>query len=351
MAGMVAGVPGQGGATWAALQYALGLRRLGHRVRLVEQVNGRPAASRFAAIARRYGLQGSAIDGRVGAAGDDLRADLLLNLSGSLTDESVLEGAERRVYVDLDPAFTQLWHAAEGLDLGLDRHHSFVTVGGAVGTPGCAIPDCGRRWIATPQPVVLEHWPWAERTCHHSATTVGHWRGYGSIQYRGVHYGQRAHSMRRILTLPSLTTTPLAPALAIDPDERDDLAALRRHGWHLLDPAAVARTPSAYRTFVRGSWAELGIAKLGYVESRCGWFSDRSVCYLASGRPVVAQDTGFGDWLPVGKGLLSYTTAEEAAAALDQVRADYSSHRRAARRLAEDVFDSDRVLGRLLECV
>ena len=89
----------------------------------------------------------------------------------------------------------------------------------------------------------------------------------------------------------------------------------------------------------------------GYVASRCGWFSDRSVCYLASGRPVVAQDTGFGDWLPVGKGLLSYTTAEEAAAALDQVRADYSSHRRAARRLAEDVFDSDRVLGRLLECV
>ena len=138
-------------------------------------------------------------------------------------------------------------------------------------------------------------------------------------------------------------------ALGIDPGETDDLAALHAGGWLLLDPATVAATPWAYADFVRRSWAEIGIAKSGYVEARCGWFSDRSACYLASGRPVVALDTGFGDHLPTDAGLLAFRTAPEAAAAVEQLRADYPRHRRAARELAEAHFDSDRVLTRLLE--
>jgi len=138
------------------------------------------------------------------------------------------------------------------------------------------------------------------------------------------------------------------PALSIDPAEVKDLAALAANGWRLLDPARVAASPTEYRSFVEGSLAEIGIAKSGYVVSRCGWFSDRSACYLASGRPVLAQETGFSDYLPCGEGLLGYETVEQAAAGADAIAADYPRHARAARAIAERYFDSDRVLDHLL---
>jgi glycosyltransferase involved in cell wall biosynthesis len=141
------------------------------------------------------------------------------------------------------------------------------------------------------------------------------------------------------------------PALAIDPGDRADLDALRDNGWLLLDPSRVARTPADYNEFVRGSKGELGVAKSGYVISRCGWFSDRSACYLASGRPVVAQDTGFAGAVPTGEGLLVFSTVEEAAVAIEDVRHDYARHARAAREIAAEHLDSDRVLARLLECL
>jgi hypothetical protein len=360
VSGMLAGVPRQGGATWAVLQYVLGLRRLGHDVVLVEPVARfeETAVAYFHAVVRGFGLQDVAAlldaEGRtVGLTRRRLSegADLLLNISGMLADEDLLARAGLRVFVDLDPAFTQLWCEAEGIDPGFDRHDRFVTVGQAIGRPGCAVPTCGRTWIGTPQPVVLAGWPVAGRVVHDAATTVGHWRAYGSIVHRGVHYGQKAHSMRALLRLTDRAPRDLLLALGIHPGERTDLEALRRHRWRLVDPDRVAGTPGAYRAFVQGSWAELGVAKQGYVASRCGWFSDRSVCYLASGRPVVAQDTGFTDWLPTGEGLLAFSTVEDAAAALEDVQGNYSRHRRAARMLAEDVFDSDRVLERLLACL
>jgi hypothetical protein len=256
-----------------------------------------------------------------------------------------------RIYVDLDPAFTQLWFEAEGIDPGFDRHDRFVTVGAALGTPACSVPTCGRTWITTPQPIVLDYWPIAENLTHEAATTIGHWRGYGSIVHDGVHYGQRAHSMRQFLGLAQQTGREYLLALAIDPGELADLEAFDSHGWDLIDPDTVAGTPDDYRAFVQGSWAEFGVAKLGYVVSRCGWFSDRSICYLASGRPVVAQDTGFPSWLPTGDGLFAYSTTDEAAAAFDEIERDYAHHRHAARELAETVFASDRVLTELLECL
>ena len=232
-----------------------------------------------------------------------------------------------------------------------DRHDRFVTVGRSIGQTTCPIPDCDRTWLTIPQPIVLDHWPYASRVQHRAATSVGHWRSYGSLVYDGIHYGQRAHAVRELIQLPELSNIQVLLALGIDPGEQNDLAALRRYRWQLTDPAQVASTPSAYRNFVQGSLLELGIAKQGYVASNSGWFSDRSVCYLASGRPVVAQDTGFSSWLPTGTGLLSFRNADEAASALDEVAGDYERHRRAARKLAEDVFDSDRVLGELLECL
>jgi hypothetical protein len=182
-------------------------------------------------------------------------------------------------------------------------------------------------------------------------TSVGNWRGYGSIQAGGIHYGQRAHSVRELIDLPGRIGEPLLLALAVHPDESRDVAALLEHGWNLVDPALVAGTPETYRQFVSGSRAELGIAKSGYVQSRCAWFSDRSCCYLASGRPVLAQETGFSDFLPTGAGLFAFTSVEDACMAAEELRGDYGRHADAARSIAEEYFDSDRVLPRLLDLV
>jgi hypothetical protein len=362
---MIAGHPGQGGATWAVLQYALGLRALGHQVLLVEPVERLdPASTRyFYDVMRRFDLHDSAALAvrrtreTVGLPYRRLRAlaagsDLLLNISGVLHDDALTAPIGVRVYVDLDPAFNQLWHAVEGIDRGLDRHERFVTVGLALGEPRCPIPTCGRVWLKTVPPVFMSAWEPATSPPRDAAfTTIGHWRSYGSIDYNGVRYGQKAHSVRQLLDLPRRTPERLALALAVHPGEVADRLALSRHGWRLVDPNRVAGTPDSYRAFIRGSKGELGIAKSGYAISSCGWFSDRSACYLASGRPVVAQDTGFTNHIPCGPGLRTFSTAQEAADALAAVSADYAREARGARRLAEDQFDSRAVLRRLLEAL
>jgi len=132
---------------------------------------------------------------------------------------------------------------------------------------------------------VLDHWPRGETVGWNALTTVANWRGYGSIEHAGVQYGQKAHSLRKLIDLATRTPVKCVLAMAIHPDETADLQRLACHRWELVDPAVVAATPDDYAMFVRGSWAELGIAKDGYVVSGSGWFSDQSVCYLASGRP------------------------------------------------------------------
>jgi hypothetical protein len=366
VSGMVAGVPRQGGAAWAILQYLLGLRRIGCDVLLFEPVDlaGQTAdqsVSYCGEVMERFGLGGrwSLVAPRGGATAGMTRsqvlrgaedADLLINVSGMLTDQEILDRVAVRVYLDLDPAFVQLWHA-DGLNMHLDSHTHFATIADAIGDPKCPIPTCGRSWIPTLPPVVLEEWPPATQLDHDGFTTVAHWRGYGSIHHEGVHYGQKVHSWRSIIGLPEMTSERFEAALEIDPGEQSDLRALRHHGWQLLDPLAVAGTPDDYWRFVQGSRAELGVAKSGYAVSQSGWFSDRSACYLASGRPVIAQDTGFGRRLPTGQGLFSFVGVGDVLGAIDELRQDYPSHRKAAREVAEEHLDSDRVLSSLVDRV
>jgi hypothetical protein len=359
VSGMVAADPGQGGAAWAVLQYMLGLRRLGHDVVLVEEV--RPDALHadyFDVVVEQAGMWGDAAllvtgtDRTHGMPYPDLvervsGAELLLNVSGILTDPQLLEEISVRAYLDLDPAFNQLWQA-EGIDMRFAGHTHFVTVGQAIGTPGCRVPTLGLDWIPTVPPVVLERWP-AANGPGDAWTTVGNWRGYGSVEQDGVHYGQKAHSMRHFMDLPEKVQARFRLALGIHPEETPDIAALARHGWQLADPLKVAGTPGTYQAFIRGSRGELGVAKSGYVLSRCGWFSDRSACYLASGRPVVAQETGWSAFLPAGDGLLAFGDTAGAAAAIERVESGYEHHARATREVAEEHLDSDRVLGRLLD--
>jgi hypothetical protein len=362
LSGMVAGDPFQGGATWAVLQYVAGLESLGHEVVLVEPVSREyldPAGAvstyfrSLPMLAGRAALLERGGEETVGLPLAHLErfavdADLLINISGMLRDERLLEPIPIRAFLDLDPGFNQVWHAT-GEDVGLDLHTHWVTVGQAIGRDGCPIPTCGRSWIGTPPPVALDNWPAVGGPPERDAfTTVGHWRSYGSIEHSGVHYGQRAHSLRELIELPRMSDSSFQLALGIHPDEERDLAALRTNEWELLDPIAVAGSPESYAEFVRGSKAELSIAKSGYVASHSGWFSDRSACYLASGRPVVAQDTGFGDFLPTGEGLLAFATATEAAEAVGEVEGNLKLHSRAARELAVEYLDAPKVVSRLL---
>lgn len=362
LGGMVAGVPGHGGATWAALQYVLGLRALGHDVLLLDEVRspGDPAAraSCLAHVTAAFGLEGRAalLTGGGGALGvryDEVlayatSADLLVNLAGTIRDPAVLEAAPRRLLVDLDPAFTQLWHA-QGVAVGIAAHDRFASVGLRLHAPECAIPDGGVRWEPTLPPVALGHWPVAVDEPTEGLTAIANWRSYGTIEQDGVRYGQKAHSVRALIDLPRRLDEPPRFALLIDPSETRDIAELHRHGWVLIDAAHETATPESYARFVRASAAELGIAKEGYVVSRCGWFSDRSACYLASGRPVVAQRTGWQHVLPEGAGLLGFDDAAEAAEAVAAVRAEPERHAAAARALAEERLDARRVLPALLE--
>jgi hypothetical protein len=368
---MIASDPCQGGATWAVLQYVLGLRELGHRVLLVEPVRAaclQPSGVRleesvnaryFRSVVKDFGLDDDAAllceasRSTVGLCYERLAefassADLLINISGMLTDERLCGPIPTRAYLDLDPAFVQCWHD-QGTDMRFSGHTHFVTIGMGVGTQECPVPTCGLNWIKTLQPVVLSHWSVAGPVVREALTTIGNWRGYGSVEHQGVRYGQKAHSLRPLLELPRQTAEVFQLAMSIHPGESADLESLHRFGWQLVNPASVAATPQQYRTFIQGSKAEFGIAKSGYVRSRSGWFSDRSVCYLASGRPVIAQETGFSRILPTGDGLFAFTNAADVIAAIDSLNAEYEHHRRAARALAEDWFAAHRVLAGLLD--
>jgi hypothetical protein len=354
------------------LQYLLGFQRLGWDVLFVDWLGpgmctddrGRPstfAASHnlayFEATMRDFGLDGrySLLDEATGAthglpreavAGRLRESALLLNVMGYLQDPDLLSAPTRRVFLDIDPGFTQMWRALGLADL-LAGHDAFVTVGEAIGTPDCTIPTCDVEWVTTPPPVVLDLWPVSAAPAR-DVTGIGAWRGPNApVEFEGRTYGLRVHEFRQFAELPRRVDSGFEYALEIHPDEIADIDRLRTGGWRLVDPLDVARDPFAYRRYIQESMVEFMVAKAMYVDSRSGWFSDRSACYLASGRPVVAQDTG-GDFA-CEAGLLTYIDADSAVAALEDVRGDYTRHSRAARAIAEARFDSDVVLSRLLD--
>jgi glycosyltransferase involved in cell wall biosynthesis len=359
VAAALARAQGRGGHVWFVLQYLLGFRRLGLRVTLVDRVDS--PATDVSGVVKLLARHDDEIDVAVlGPDGDSLcgldraqlserlrRSSVLLNVMGYLDDAQLLGEARRRVFLDVDPGYPQIWRE-HGLADVLAGHDAYVTVGLNVGDGACTLPTCGFNWITTVQPVVLDLWP--RQAGGEGWTTVATWRGpYGVVEHAGRSYGSKVHEFRKVSELPRHVQAQLGIALDIDPGEPDDLTRLRDAGWELLDPGREVGDESRYRSFVQRSRAEFSVAKPLYVETHSGWFSDRSACYLASGKPAVVQDTGVGDRLPIGDGLLTFTTPEEAAAAIDAVEREYERHSDAARAIAEEHFDSDRVLGRLLE--
>jgi hypothetical protein len=258
---------------------------------------------------------------------------------------------QRKIFIDIDPGFTQI-RVAQGdralIDL-LAEHDVHFTIGENIGSAGCAIPTDGFNWRSTRQPIAAELWQPLPGNPSAAFTTIGRWdEGRRDIHFAGEVYAWRKRTeWMHFLELPARTRERFCVAMDVDKTPADG-ALLRRHGWEVLDPIAVSRDPVAYRDFIRRSKGEFTVAKELNVRLASGWFSDRGACYLAAGRPVITQDTGFGRMLPTGKGLFAVHTLDDAIAACAAIASDPDTHAHAARQIAQDYFAAPRVLHDLL---
>ncbi|MCC6679832.1 MAG: hypothetical protein IT445_02920 [Phycisphaeraceae bacterium] len=365
-----------GGMAWHHLNYALGLARLGHQVMFLEDSDDYPSCydpSRFvldteptfglkfaAQTFQRLGLpdhwsyfdahrnrwHGPMADRAVEFCRS---ADLLLNVSGVNPWREWSVKVPIRVLIDTDPVFTQVRHLNDTRKFEQAKQHNrFLTFGENIPAGLARVPDDGLPWQPTRQPVALEAWPFTPPPEAGPLTTVMQWDSYKVEEHRGQRYGMKSQSIEDYLDLPRTSGARLTLALGGEQAPRQKLI---EHGWALDDPMAVCRDPWTYQDYIRQSCAEWSIAKHGYVIGRSGWFSERSACYLALGRPVLLQDTGFSNVLPTGKGLLAFNTPDEAAEAIRQLQLDYPLHCREARRIAETHFASQHVLGELLTAI
>ncbi len=367
VASALANKPRNGGFAWVPLSYALGLRRLGFDVYLFEQMRteGPAGPEFFQDVARDFGFEGRSalLQGERALAGLEptrvrevaVEAELLVNVSGHATLDWIVNGPRRAVYIDTDPGFTQVWHRDGLLHRSIAEHDVFFSVGCNLGRGGSSsVPEDGVDWWPLPPPVVLDEWPVVEEPAGEDVrfTTVSTWRcPSGTVSLDGVtDLPAKHHEFRKLRTLPGLAPRArFEIALDIAPQDAADRDALLSGGWSLVDPDAVAGDPASFRRYVGGSGAELSPVQGVYSAARTGWISDRSVRYLASGRPVLVQDTGVSPDIARGEGLLTFTDLAEARSQAERILSDYGAHAAAARDLAETVFDSDRVLGEMLE--
>ena len=369
----VAAFPEGGGHFWVYLQYVLGLQLLGCEVYWLEafRTKGRTeqeeaALATFRARTDAYGLRGKVIlylthskkpspglpaeylvMSREEAEAVYERADLLLNFHYAISP-ALLARFRRTALVDIDPGLLQFW-ISRG-QISVPPHDFYFTIAEGVGRLGGRIPDCGLQWCPIRPAVCLEHWPyWFDPRCE-AFTTVSIWDSGDWVRDDAETYeNTKRLAFLEYADLPRLTSQPLELALFLRKDhELAEGKEMERRGWRIRHSREVAGTPEAYQAYLQRSRGEFSCAKASYVKLRTAWVSDRTVCYLASGKPVVVQDTGPSSFLPHGEGMFRFTTPAQAADAFEAINADYERHCRAARKLAETCFDAKQVVGRIL---
>ena len=368
-----------GGQTWLYLNWLRGLSRLGHDVWYVEDDATWPYDPRadsmvddpsYAVAHIRRSLERVGLGDRWayralyrgeeachGLSREKLvqlyrDCDALLNVCGAtvLNDDHLR--ARRRVYVETDPVTNQL-ELANGVAKTravLSAHHVIVTYGENYGGPGCTVPLDGFHYLKTRQPIDLELWPAAFDAGAASYSTVGNWRQRGhDVTWNGETYAwSKHHEFLKFVDLPRLRPEQRFE-LCLNVDDAGDRALLEGRGWRLSSPLEMSLDPFGYQDFFRRSRAEWTVAKDQNVRLQSGWFSERDACYLASGKPVIAQSTGFEHVLPTGEGLFAFRTMDDVLAAVDTIESDYAGACRAARAVAEESLEATRVCRRFLE--
>jgi len=365
---VVAGIIGRhpfGGVAWCSLMYLLGFRELGHEVLYIEDTGEcvydplqdtisldpsygtsyiRAALAPFGLEARWSFVNYDGVHHGMDAAGVRrfcADAELFVNLSGgSWFWRDEYARIPHKAFIDSDPAYTQLM-IAKGEPWYVDFFRGFdrlFTFGANIGTPASPIPTGPFTWRPTWQPVTLGEWHTSAPPGEHF-TTVMSWRTDGFPDVGG----HKEQEFGAYLDLPRHTSQRFELAV------NGPMELLRGHGWNPTEAMRVSRTPGEYRDFIQHSRAEFGVAKHTYVASRSGWFSDRTECYLAAGRPALVQDTGWSAHLPSGEGLLAFSDREGALAGIDRINSDYARHARAARDVAQEHFAAPRILSRLID--
>ena len=369
-----------GGVTWDYLAFVKGFRRLGADVLYLEDTgqwlydsrrgtftddasgNLRYLADVLAQHTPGVAWSLRTPDGSYHGLGEEAvqrfctGADLFLNVSGCCWLRDGYRGARRKIYLDTDPGYShaKLSASERGIATGdedysvnlIRAHDLFFTFAESMGRPDCLLPAAGLRWQTTRQPIVLEDWPFSYRPRTRAYTTVMSWKTDVTVPtIDGVTYGGKSVEFERFADLPRRARVALEIAVAGEAP-RDEL---RARGWSVVDAAERSSTADVYRDYLVASRGEWSIAKNAYVATRSGWFSCRSACYLALGKPAVLEDTGFDIHVPSGEGLFAFSTVDEAVAALDAVESDYRRHCEAARALAEREFAAEKILARLCE--
>ncbi len=376
---IVTGLVGQyafGGVAWDYLQYVEGFRRLGHDVFYLEDTETWPYdpinatfsedcsynVNYLKSVLSRLGLGDrwiyrNAPDGKYhGQSEADVRricadADVLVNVSGCGWMRPEYAAIPKKVFIDSDPMFTQIaLEKDEKSALSRIRAHDyFFTFAENMGAADCRVPLVGLNWVPTRQPVVLDWFPPEASPPRDVWTTVMNWVSYKPVAHGGETWGQKNVEFLRYADLPQRTTQRFEIAMGRGPGNTRPTELLQSKGWTIIEPDETLPDPWTYRDYLRSSKGEWSIAKEGYVKSRSGWFSCRSACYLALGRPCVLQDTGWSRFYPTGEGLFAFCSLDEAVAGLEKVAADYARHAHAARTVAENHLDACKVLGRMLE--
>jgi hypothetical protein len=366
------------GVAWQGLHYLEGLRRLGHDVVYLEDTEDWATDAddgcrhttayigrlmKWCGLGERWAYRAVSAEGRVFGLSEVRleealsRADVLVNVTASTRLRDSHLRVPVRIYLETDPGLPQIAIAKGNRKVRefLEAHTHHFSFGENLGAPDCSVPRIGIRFGATRQPVVLDWWSqgaeWTGVSAEHGTrrfTTVATWRESSKdVCWRGERLTWSKHApFLRLIDLPSRVSNPLELALACG--DADVLERLRSHGWHTVDALPLSADILPYRDYLRGSLGEFTVAKDQYTRLRTGWFSDRSACYLAAGRPVVTQETGFSKFLPTGKGLLAFETADEAVAALEAVATDPEGHGRAAREIALEHFAAEKVLEEML---
>jgi hypothetical protein len=274
------------------------------------------------------------------------RADLLLNFDYSI-DATLLSCFRRTAVVDIDPSLLQFWMATR--QLLVPPHDVYFTTGETVGTPAALFPDGGRPWVHIRPPVCLQRWPYVHDLRCEAFTTISSWWGEEYVTDGTQCYdNNKRAAFLEFVELPRRTSQRLELALWFGEGDAQDQRLLESHGWGVRHSRDAAGTPEMYQAYIQGSRGEFSCAKLSCMKFQNAWISDRTLCYLASGKPVVVQHTGPSSFLPNGEGMFRFATMQEAVDALTTINRDYERHCRAARAIAQAYFDAKQVLRAIL---